>query len=226
MANTIQDSGISSALLDKMNPKKKSAAGKTDVEETQDRFLTLLVTQMKSQDPMNPLDNAQVTSQFAQLSTVTGINKLNDALTAMASTYQTNQTLQAASMINHGVLTPGSGIDLTKGNALLGVDLNGAADKVSVTIRDSSGKVVRTMQAGALETGSHPLAWDGKADDGSTLADGHYKFEIAASQGGAKVSATGLQFGLVDSVVTNAKGVKLNVGSMGPVELADVRQIL
>ena len=101
-----------------------------------------------------------------------------------------------------------------------------AADKVSVTIRDSSGKVVRTMQAGALETGSHPLAWDGKADDGSTLADGHYKFEIAASQGGAKVSATGLQFGLVDSVVTNAKGVKLNVGSMGPVELADVRQIL
>ena len=129
MANTIQDSGISSALLDKMNPKKKSAAGKTDVEETQDRFLTLLVTQMKSQDPMNPLDNAQVTSQFAQLSTVTGINKLNDALTAMASTYQTNQTLQAASMINHGVLTPGSGIDLTKGNALLGVDLNGAADK-------------------------------------------------------------------------------------------------
>ena len=225
MANTIQDSGISSALLDKMNP-KKSATGKSELEDTQDRFLKLLVTQMKSQDPMNPLDNAQVTSQFAQLSTVSGINKLNDALTAMASSYQTSQTLQAASMINHGVLTPGSGIDMAKGSALLGVDLEGAADKVSVTIRDASGKVVRTLEAGAQQAGSQPLTWDGKADDGSALADGHYKFEIAASQGGAKVSATGLQFGLVDSVVTGAKGVKLNVGGMGTVDLANVRQIL
>jgi flagellar basal-body rod modification protein FlgD len=69
-------SAISPDLLNAVNPKKvKAEAG--SVEADQDKFMTLLVTQMKNQDPLNPLDNAQVTSQLAQLSTVTGVNKLN-----------------------------------------------------------------------------------------------------------------------------------------------------
>src|SRR4051812_48267458 len=110
MATTVDDKGLS-ALMDTMNT-KKAATKKSAVEETQDRFMTLLVTQMKNQDPMNPLDNAQVTSQFAQLSTVTGIDKLNDSLANMMGSYQNSQTLQAASMIGHGILAPGFGIDL------------------------------------------------------------------------------------------------------------------
>lgn len=229
MGNTIQDSSMS-ALMDKMNPQKsgttKGGTTKTAVQETQDRFMTLLVTQMKNQDPMNPLDNAQVTSQFAQLSTVTGIDKLNDTLGTLMGSYQSSQTLQAASMIGHGVLSPGGSIDLVKGSALLGVDLPTDADKVTVTIHDAKGVEVRRLDLGAQKAGSLPVTWDGKAADGSVVADGHYTFELAATSGGAKVDATALQFGLVDSVSTNSKGVKLNVTGMGALDLASVRQIL
>src|SRR5262245_57095214 len=110
MATTIQDKGMPQALLDTMNPKKTAA--KTTAQEAQDRFMTLLVTQMKNQDPMNPLDNAQVTSQLAQLSTVTGIDKLNSTLESLMGNYRTSQALEAVSMIGHGVLTPGAGVDL------------------------------------------------------------------------------------------------------------------
>lgn len=225
MVSTVQNSGVSSALMDTMNG-KTSASSKTDVEETQDRFLKLLVTQMKNQDPMNPLDNAQVTSQFAQLSTVSGINKLNDTMASMMAGYQANQTLQAVSMIGHGVLSAGSNIDLVKSSALMGVELADSATKVSVTIRDASGKEVRKLELGAQKAGSLPLTWDGKAEDGSTVADGRYTFEVAATNNDAKVTATALQFGLVDTVSTDAKGVKLNVNGMGTLNLADVRQIL
>ena len=105
------------ALLDQMNG--SSAAKKSTAEEAQDRFLTLLVTQMKNQDPLNPLDNAQVTSQLAQLSTVTGIDKLNGTLESMMGSYQSNQALQAANMIGHGVLAPVSYTHLTLPTILL-----------------------------------------------------------------------------------------------------------
>lgn len=188
--------------------------------------MKLLVTQMRNQDPMNPLDNAQVTSQFAQLSTVTGINKLNDTLGSMMSSYQSSQTLQAVSLIGHGVLTPGSGVDLVKGSALLGVELTQPADKVTVTILDSAGNEVRKLNLGAQKAGSLPVTWDGKAANGSAVPDGKYTFSVAATQNDAKVTATGLQFGLVDTVSTDSKGVKLNVNGLGSLNLTDVRQIL
>jgi len=181
---------------------------------------------MKNQDPMNPLDNAQVTSQFAQLSTVSGINKLNDAMTSMLAGYQSGQTLQAVSMIGHGVLSAGSGVDVVKGSGLFGVELSEPVDKLSVTIRDSSGHEVRTLQLGSQKAGSQTLAWDGKAEDGTAVADGRYTFEVSATRNDAKVTATALQFGLVDTVSTDAKGVKLNVNGLGALNLADVRQIL
>jgi len=74
-----------------MAPKKPTVQSVADV---QDRFMTLLVTQMKNQDPLNPMDNAQVTSQMAQLATVTGIDKLNDTMAALISSVQVGQSYQ------------------------------------------------------------------------------------------------------------------------------------
>ncbi len=76
-----------------------SNAAKPGTDDPQDRFLKLLVTQMKNQDPLNPLDNAQGTSQLAQISTVSGIEKLNTTIQAMANSFAAGQSLQAASMI-------------------------------------------------------------------------------------------------------------------------------
>src|SRR3569623_563620 len=143
---TIQDNAVSASLLATMNPSTSTAATATsDAQAAQDRFMTLLVTQMKNQDPLNPLDNAQVTSQLAQLSTVTGIDKLNTTLEALQGSYQTSQSLQAAGMIGHGVLVPGSTTTLSNGAAALGIELTSPADQVTVTIRDAVGNALRKI---------------------------------------------------------------------------------
>ena len=210
-------------LLAAMNPAKD--AGST-ANATQDRFMKLLITQMKNQDPLNPLDNAQVTSQLAQLSTVSGIDKMNTTLQSLMGSFQANQSVQAAGMIGHGVLVPGKQIELSAGKAVFGLDLAGSADKVQVSVKDAAGKVVHTIDLGGKDAGTAPLTWDGIKDDGSKAADGAYTIEVAASAGSAKVDATTLSFGQVVSVSTGAQGVKLNVPGLGAVSMSDVRQIL
>lgn len=221
---TITDNSVSSSLMAAMNPKQATA--KSDAIEAQDRFMKLLVTQMKNQDPLNPLDNAQMTSQLAQLSTVTGIDKLNTTLESLMSDFQAGQSLQATSMIGHAVMAPGSDLALASGKALLGIELTEPADNVKVAIHDAAGKVVHTMDLGSREVGAWPLAWDGMTDAGVVAADGQYTFDVTATRGGQKISATALAFGEVGSVSTSAQGVKLNVSNLGAINLADVRQIL
>lgn len=216
--------GVSSSLMTAMNGAAASQA--SSAAQAQDRFMTLLVTQMKNQDPLNPLDNAQVTSQLAQLSTVTGIDKLNTTLEALQDSYRASQSLQAAGMIGHGVLVPGSAVALSGGRAALGIELAEPADQVTVTIRDAVGNPVRSMELGGQDAGTVPLAWDGRTDAGAAAADGPYNFEVAAKRSGERVPATGLAFGEVISVSTSAQGVRLNIQGIGAASLADVRQIL
>lgn len=222
--SSVTNNVVSPSLLASVNPAGAAAADPNSTAVAQDRFLTLLVTQMKNQDPLNPMDNAQVTSQLAQLSTVNGIDKLNTTLTALQSSYQSSQSLQAASLIGHGVLIPGSSTTLAGGNAVMGVDLTEAADALKVTIRDGAGKAIHTMNLGAQSVGTLPLAWDGKTDGGTTAPDGKYTVEIETTRAGTKSAATALSYGQVASVSTNAHGVRLNVPEMGAVELASVRQ--
>jgi flagellar basal-body rod modification protein FlgD len=224
MSTVPSSSPMSSDLMTTMNPSKKTAQSTSAA--AQDRFMTLLVTQMKNQDPLNPLDNAQVTSQLAQLSTVTGIDKLNTTLEALQGSYQSSQSLQAASMIGHGVMAPGSKVNLTSGKALFGIDVTEPADNVNVTIRDASGKAVREIALGAQEVGMLPLAWDGATDSGKPAADGMYTFEVTATRAGQKSAATPLMFGQVASVSTGAQGLKLSLPNIGEVNFSDVRQIL
>lgn len=221
---TVQTSNaVPADLLATMNGKK---AETSTTQEAQDRFMKLLVTQMRNQDPLNPLDNAQVTSQLAQLSTVSGIDKLNTTLQALQSSYQTSQTLQATSMIGHGVLVPGSTIELADSKAIFGVEMPDAADKVKVTVRNAAGVAVRTFDLGSQSAGVVPLAWDGKTDGGTTAPDGAYKFEVSAVRGDENIAATPLSFGSVVSVTTGAAGVKLTLPGLGNVNFADVKQIL
>src|SRR5574340_419013 len=100
--STIQNS----SSLSQVNAAQTAASGKSTAKETEDRFLQLLVTQMKNQDPLNPMDNAEITSQMAQLSTVEGIDKLNGTAQSLSSSLLASQTVQAASLVGHGVLAP------------------------------------------------------------------------------------------------------------------------
>jgi flagellar basal-body rod modification protein FlgD len=224
ITNTPASSPVSQGLLNAMNAAPATATD--SAAATQDRFMKLLVTQMKNQDPLNPMDNAQVTSQMAQLSTVSGIDKLNATLQSLMGSYQSSQSLQATSMIGHGVLVPGSSVALSGGKAILGMDLAGAADSVKVTVKDASGKAIHTINIGASDAGVQPLAWDGSTDSGAVAPDGNYTFEISATRAGQAVGSNSLAFAVVSSVSTGSTGVKLNLPILGSVALTDVRQIM
>jgi flagellar basal-body rod modification protein FlgD len=229
-------SAAMTGLMKTMNPQAASAAAADSVEGQTNKFMTLLVTQLKNQDPLNPMDNAQLTSQLAQLSTVTGINKLNDTLTALQGNYQNTEALSATNLIGKGVLIEGSKAQLSGGSSVFGVELGTAADNVQVLITDKNGKTVQTMDLGAQPAGVLPIAWNGVPDptnlDSSgkpvVLADGTYNLTIKATQGGKPLTdANTLSLDSVASVTTNAKdGVKLNLPSKGMVSLSAIKQVL
>jgi flagellar basal-body rod modification protein FlgD len=203
-----------------------AVATKDPVKETEERFLKLLVTQMRNQDPLNPMDNAEVTTQMAQLNTVSGINKLNDSLSALSSLYQSSQSMQASSMIGHPVLAEGNNLDLKTGVAVGGIDLAGPADKVEVTIKDAAGNVLATKNLGSQKAGVVNFGWDGTDQDGAAVADGTYQFSVKANQGENKVTATTLSLGTVNSVTLGSQGVSLNVTGLGALSISQIKQIL
>jgi flagellar basal-body rod modification protein FlgD len=232
MASPINNTGPSQALLDAVNPKKTTVA-EGSVEADTNKFMTLLVTQLKNQDPMSPMDNAQLTSQLAQLSTVTGVNKLNATMETLKSSYQMSESLQSANMIGHGVLTAGNSLNLVESKAVLGIDLATPADNVVVSVLNASGKVVHTMNLGAQQPGVSPLVWDGATDGidgaaGPLAKDGKYSFQIKATRAGEELKdAKALAYGTVASVSTSAKdGTKLNIPNVGMVSMSDIKQIL
>lgn len=227
MISAIQDANPATALISSLNAHNNSASKTaTNAADTEDRFLKLLVTQMKNQDPLNPMDNAQVTSQLAQLSTVTGIDKLNATLQALSDTMSIGQSLSATSVIGHGVLIPGSSIALNNGNAIGGIELTQPADSVKVLIQDATGKIVSTLQMGSQKAGVTPLAWDGQTDAGTPAVNGTYKFSVEAILDGKKIDATALTFGMVNAVTPGVNGATLDVGKAGSVAMSAVKQII
>lgn len=237
---------VSNDLLAAMNGTSNTSSNSSSngltsnsAADTQARFLTLLTTQLQNQDPTNPMDNSQLTTQIAQLSTVSGIEQLNASVTNLMAGLQAGQTMQAAAMIGRSVLAPGSNVQLsssdtknadgtttTTHNAVFGAQLASKADDVKVTIRDASGNAVDSIDLGPQASGTLPIIWDGTKTDGTIAADGTYTFEIAATGAGAAVAATNLSFGTVTSVTNGASGAKLNVSNIGSINVSDVVQIL
>ncbi len=207
-------------------PSAPAAAGKSGASEAQGRFLKLLVTQLKNQDPLNPMDNAQITSQMAQISTVSGIDRLNATLEEVAAGFGASQSLQATAMIGRSVLASGNGLQLQNGTAAGGVELPQAADKVVVSIRDGSGLVLHQVDLGPQAAGVLGFQWDGVTDSGASAVPGSYSFVVEAVQGGKKIDATALARGLVGGVTQGKGGVALNVNGMGAVALSDVKQVM
>jgi flagellar basal-body rod modification protein FlgD len=198
----------------------------TSADEMQTRFLNLLVTQLKNQDPLNPMDNAQMTTQLSQISTVSGIEKLNSTLEKLLGAYSGTNTMQAAAMVGKTVLTAGSAMALGDYGAVAGVDLEGRADKVTINITDAAGRAVRTQQLGALEAGAVNFVWDGKSDSGEDMPNGNYSFSVEATSGSEKVKAAALTAGMVNAVTLLKDGVQLQVGDSKSVNYTDIKQIL
>jgi len=229
MATTATASSTSNyyqSLIDATNGTSAGSSGKSAISETENRFLKLLTTQLKNQDPLNPMDNAEVTSQLAQISTVSGIEKLNATLQTLLEGAVDSQTTQAAALVGEAVMVPGNGLILSSSAGVGGFDLAGDADAVTVTITDGNGVVVRTMTLGALDAGLHNFTWDGTTDGGAVAADGSYTIKVEATAGADKVTTTALNLGVVRSVITGSNGFTLDLGSLGMFTMDDVKQIL
>jgi len=199
--------------------------------------MTLLVAQLRNQDPMNPMDNAQVTSQIAQLSTVSGITQLNNTLLALSGQMDVSHSMQAANLIGKEVLVPGEKIRLgtatdaanaeTKVATPAGVDLLAPAASVKVDILDSSGQVVRSIDLGALPEGVHAFTWDGKGEGDVALPDGAYTVKVTALTAEKQaVPAQALTYGKVSSVAYASNGLRLELGLEGSYSLLDIRKIM
>lgn len=225
MATTVQTStsGVSQELLDKMNTRTSTSA--SDTEDIQNRFMTLLIAQMENQDPLNPMDNAQVTSQMAQLSTVTGINQMNDTMESLLSSNQANQTYQASSMIGHNVLVKGNAMTVTEDGGYLGIELDTSASAATVSIKDSDGNVVKEIELGSQTAGTTIVKWDGLLDDGTSAEAGDYTFSATYTVSGTSKTATPLNVVSVSSVSSSTSGVTLNLSNQTSVTIDDIKEI-
>ena len=198
----------------------------SNAADLQSSFLTLLVAQLKNQDPTNPMENNELTSQLAQISTVSGIEKLNTTLGSISGQIDNSQSLQASNLIGHGVMIPAQLFLREPAVKPFGVELQQAADKVTATITDKNGAVVRTIDIGELTAGVHSFTWDGTLTDGSTALNGSYNVAISASNGGTQLVAQPLQFALVQGVIRGNNGNTLDLGTYGTTTLDEVRQII
>ncbi len=207
-------------------PAAAGSGGAASAPSGSDQFLKMLVAQLTNQDPLNPMDNAQVTSQMAQLSTVDGISKLNATLSTMSMGFNATQALQAASLVGNQVLVDGNAMQLSGGQASGGFQLEAAADNVSVSVKSAAGEVVYTADLGKQAAGLSVFHWDGSSNSGAKAAEGAYSFSVTAKNGTTNVSAATLTLGRVDGVTPAATGTTLAIGGLGDVPLASVKHIL
>ena len=198
-------------------PAASSASSSTVSADT---FLKLLVAQMQNQDPLNPMDNAEVTSQMAQINTVTGINTLNTTVQSLSSQFTQMQALQAASLVGHSVIVPGNtlNIDPTSATGQGGFQIATPADAVKVDILAPSGAVVQTINLGAEGAGMHSFAWPAGT---ATNASG-YTFRVTATSGGVAVPSTALMSDVVDAVSTSGNTLNLELQNSGTVPYSTV----
>ncbi|MDO9235040.1 MAG: flagellar hook capping FlgD N-terminal domain-containing protein [Aquabacterium sp.] len=181
--------------------------------EASDRFLKLLVTQMKNQDPLNPMDNAQVTSQMAQINTVTGIDKLNTTITTMSNNMSQMQMMQGAVLVGHAVMIEGNklAVDASTGKASGGYELAANAASVNIDILDAAGNKVGNVTAAGKGAGRQDFEWT--APKGTSTSG--LTFKVTATSKGKSSEATPLMTDMVDAVSTANGSLTLELRNSG-----------
>lgn len=184
-----------------------------------DRFLKLLVTQMQNQDPLNPMDNAQITSQMAQINTVSGIEKLNTTVAGLNGQFVQLQALAGASLVGHDVTLAGNRLAIQDGVGVGGVELAATAESVKVEVLSPGGQVVDTIDMGTQAAGRHGFTWDASK---LTNTEG-YRFRVTAKTGTVAVASTPLMRDRVQAVSADGSTLVLQTQYSGSVAYSDVK---
>ncbi|MEZ5727622.1 MAG: flagellar hook capping FlgD N-terminal domain-containing protein [Burkholderiaceae bacterium] len=186
-----------------------------DSADSAERFLTLLVAQMRNQDPLNPLDNAQVTTQLAQINTVQGIGQLNDHMKTLIAQNGSGGLFEQASLVGRSILVEGDTLSLPaeSGEASAGFRLDGDAKSVQVEVFGSGSDPVRVMSLGAFGAGSNVFSWDGLDSRGERLDEGRYRFRVTAAGASGEIAATALESQRVSGVTRTGDGFQVRTAT-------------
>jgi flagellar basal-body rod modification protein FlgD len=215
MASNIDLSTLNRTTSGSSTVKTKNEVG------SEDRFLKLLVAQMQNQDPLNPMDNAQVTSQMAQIQSVNGIEKLNRSVEGLGSQFAQMSALQGAALVGRDVIVPGNRLVTNDENLVQGgFELYGPADSVKVEILNAGGRVIDTIDLNAQTAGRHGFEWTPPA--GVDPATGS-TFRVVAKNGAASVGNTPLMRDRVDAVVAGGDTLMLELRNSGSVPYDQIR---
>ncbi len=222
MANPINSlgNGIESLALKTQEKKDNNELG-------QDEFMKLMVAQLNNQDPTKPMENAEFLSQLAQFGTVNGITELQTSFNSLTTSLQSNQALQASTMVGRTVTVPANTVNVEAGKAVEGgVELTGNTGELNLLIKNSSGQVVKELNLGAQQESVVNFKWDGLDDSGSAVPAGQYSMIAeAAIDGETQVMGTMLQ-AKVDSVtLSGANGPLLNLAGLGSIGINEVKQV-
>ncbi len=195
----------------------------------QDQFMTLMLTQMKNQDPLEPMENGEFLAQLAQFNTVSGIQELQKSFSDFASSMQGNQALQASTMVGRNVQLRSNTAQITSGETVNGsAELFASTTSLRVTIQDSVGQVVRTMDMGQRAAGEVSFQWDGRTDSGVPAASGKYYIVAEAAIDGQMQALTTNVEARVESVTLGQVGseISLNVVGQGAVAMSRINKIM
>jgi flagellar basal-body rod modification protein FlgD len=202
----------------------KSVLGKDD-------FLKLLITEMKNQDPLNPMQGTEYATQLAQFSSLEQLSNISDTLTESVSTNQLmTQSISnslATTMIGKSVRSSTNSINFTgSGEATLGYTLSGAAKTVDVKIYNSAGSLVRTITVNDADSGDGTVTWDGLTDKGAQLSSGTYTFQVSAvDANGNDVTSSTYMTGKITGVRFTTSGTVFLVDGV-EVPLSKITEIL
>lgn len=220
ITNTIS---ATSSVLDTPSSGTRADAA-SDPAAAQDRFLKLLVAQLNNQDPMNPLDNAQMTSQIAQINTVTGIQQLNETVKGLAGQFASQQLMQGSAMVGRNVLVADNALaydaETKQGGGAF--DLSGQAASVQVQVLDANNKEVGTVNLGAMTAGRYNFEWDGA----TASANGPLRFKVVATNGDTAVAAQELALDQVTAVSLEGGALSLQLSRGGTASYGSIKSIL
>jgi flagellar basal-body rod modification protein FlgD len=191
-----------------------------------DAFLRLLVTQLQNQDPLDPMDAREMVTQLSEL---TGVEKLESIETQLATLQIASAgmaNVQASGLVGRTVTADLSSLRVEDaGEATGAYTLDGSASRVTITVRDAEGNVLRTLETPGGLPGSHAYSWDGLDDEGNRVPPGRYRVEVeATSESGAPVGVRGEVRGMVTSVSYEGGFPELRIGDTR-VLLGDVTSI-
>jgi flagellar basal-body rod modification protein FlgD len=225
---------LSNYAIDK---NKAATPAKKSNDLGQDAFLQLMITQMKNQDPLAPQSNSEFVAQLAQFSSVQGLEKLNTSFNSFSSGFQSNQALQASSLVGRSVSVASKSSVLAAGGIISGsVTVPASTSDLKMNVYDSTGALVAAVPVGAAEKGDTNFRFDGKnmevngklldwTSGEKALPAGTYSFEVLATQAGkSQQLATNLSAN-VNTVTIGTDGkLMLNLAGLGAMELSKVKQ--